>query len=172
MLMDNNLTAAPEHFEVVCKQLIKEKVKTDFSQGLDIRLITKDMAKLLSKVKLWKLIHFAWDDIRIEKQVRRGIKVLKENGVEPNNTMFYVIIGHNSTPEEDLYRVETLRGLGVKPYVMPYDQSDSYQKKFRSWVNHKPTFYTVKWEDYKSGVRKKSKQTGARFFIPEAGYNV
>jgi len=148
MLLDNNLTALPEHFELICKQLIKEKIKVDFSQGLDIRLITPEMAQLLAKVKLWKQIHFAWDDIRIEKAVRRGIEILTSNGVKPYKLMFYVLIGFNSTPEEDLYRVETLRGLGVDPFVMPYNKSDEYQRRFARWVNHKAIFKTVKWEDY------------------------
>jgi hypothetical protein len=148
MLLDNNLTALPEHFELICKQLIKEKIKVDFSQGLDIRLITPEMASLLSKVKLLKQIHFAWDDIRIEKAVRRGIEILTKNGVSKHKLMFYVLIGFKSTPEEDLYRVETLRGLGVDPFVMPYNRNDKYQRRFARWVNHKAIFKTVKWEDY------------------------
>ena len=148
MLLDNNLTALPEQFELICKQLIKEKIKVDFSQGLDIRLITPEMASLLSKVKLWKQIHFAWDDIRIEKAVRRGIEILTKNGVSKHKLMFYVLIGFNSTHEEDLYRVETLRGLGVDPFVMPYDKTNPYQKRFARWVNHKAIFKSVKWEDY------------------------
>jgi len=149
-LLDNNLTALPEYFETVVKQLIKEKVKVDFNQGLDIRLITPEMAQLLAKVNLWKQIHFAWDDIRIEKAVRRGINILVQNGVAKHKIMFYVLIGFNSTPEEDLYRVETLRGLGVDPFIMPYNRNDKYQRRFARWVNHKAIFKSVKWQDYKA----------------------
>lgn len=147
-LLDNNLTAEPEQFERICLQLIKEKIKVDFSQGLDIRLITPEMAQLLSKVRLWKNIHFAFDDVKTEKQVRRGIKILTENGVKAYKLMFYVLIGYNSTPEEDLYRVELLRGLGVAPFVMPYDKKDLYQKKFARWVNHKAVFNSASWNEY------------------------
>lgn len=147
MLLDNNLTAAPEHFEKILKQLIKHEIKTDFNQGLDIRLITDDMARLLAKVRLWKQIHFAFDDIRIEEQVRAGIAILTKH-MPASRLMFYVLIGFNSTPEEDLYRVEMLRGLGVDPFVMPYDKTNPYQRRFARWVNHKAIFKTVKWEDY------------------------
>lgn len=149
MLLDNNLTAHREHFKKILNQLIKEKIKVDFSQGLDIRLISDEQAKLLSKVKLYKQIHFAFDDIKIEKAVRRGIKCLNDNGVKSYKLMFYVLIGFNSTPEEDLYRVELLRDLGVDPFVMPYDKSDPYQRNFARWVNHKAIFKSVKWEDYR-----------------------
>lgn len=147
-LLDNNLTALPDHFELVCKQLTKEKVYADFNQGLDIRLINADMAKLLSKVRLWKQIHFAFDNIGSESAVRRGIEVLTSNGVARNKLMFYVLIGFDSAPEEDLYRVELLRSLKVDPFVMPFNKMDIYQRRFARWVNHKAVFKSVKWEEY------------------------
>lgn len=152
MLLDNNLTALPDQFERICKQLIKERVRVDFSQGLDIRLITAEMAQLLSQIRLWKRIHFAFDNIALEKQVRAGIKILTENGVSAHKLMFYVLIGFDSIPDEDLYRVEVLRGLGVDPFVMPYNKSDEYQKRFARWVNHKAIFKSVPWHEYKTSA--------------------
>lgn len=149
VLLDNNLTASHKHFELILNQLIKEKIKVDFSQGLDIRLITHEMAVLLSKVKLLKQIHFAFDDIKLEKNVINGIKILLENGVKSYKLMFYVLIGFNSTQEEDLHRVELLRSFGVAPFVMPYNKKDQYQKRFARWVNHKAIFNSVSWEKYK-----------------------
>lgn len=151
MLLDNNLTALPEHFEKIVLQVIKEKVKVDFSQGLDIRLIDADKAKLLSKVRLWKRIHFAFDDVSLDMAVCSGVRILEANGVKAWKLMFYVLIGYNSTPEDDLYRVELLRDLGVSPFVMPYNKTDPYQKAFARWVNHKAIFYSVPWKDYKGG---------------------
>lgn len=149
-LLDNNLTALPDHFELICKQLTKEKVYVDFNQGLDIRLINVDMAKLLSKVKLWKQIHFAFDNVGSESVVRQGIEILTTNGIAKYKLMFYVLIGFDSTPEEDLHRVELLRSLKIDPFVMPYNKSDIYQRRFARWVNHKAVFKSAKWEDYNS----------------------
>ena len=149
-LLDNNLTAHDEQFKKVLNQLIDEKIKVDFSQGLDIRLITPKKAKLLSKVKLWKQIHFAFDHPEIEEQVREGIKILKNNGVKSYKMMFYVLIGYNTTKDQDLHRVRLLDDLGVDPFVMPYDKSDNYQKNFARWVNHKAIFKTVSWENYRN----------------------
>jgi hypothetical protein len=67
---------------------------------------------------------------------------------------FFVPIGFDTTPEQDLYRVTKLQKLGCDPYAMPYKKSDPYQKVFARWVNHRAIFNSVKWEDYKSGVRK------------------
>jgi hypothetical protein len=156
MILDNNATADQDHFIKICYQAIKEKAKTDFCQGLDIRLINPEMAQVLAKLRLWKQIHFAFDNIKIEKQVREGIKILNDNGVKPWKLMFYVLIGFDSTPEEDLYRVEMLRGLKVDPFVMPFNKSDPYQRDFARWVNMKATFKTVSWQDYKKSFKEAS----------------
>lgn len=147
-LLDNNLTALPQHFERICKQLIKEQVKVDFSQGLDIRLLTPEMARLLAQVRLWKRIHFAFDSPHMESQVRRGIEILTGAGIHPDKLTFYVLIGYDTIPAEDLYRAELLRGLGVNPFVMPFDKRDPYQRRFARWVNHKAIFKSVSWSEY------------------------
>lgn len=147
-LLDNNLTAAPwEHFERVLMQLIEHKLLVDFSQGLDARLITDDHARLLAKVRLWKQIRVAWDRMEDEAEVRRGIEVLKRH-VPAWKIMCYVLIGFDTAPEEDLHRVEVLRGLSVDPFVMSYDKRDPYQAAFARWVNHKAVFNTVSWAEY------------------------
>jgi hypothetical protein len=150
ILLDNNLTAAPfDHFKETLEFLINNRISTDFSQGIDIRLLNDEHASLLSQVKLLKQIPFAWDDPGIEKQVREGIQRIKKYML-PYKVKCYVLIGFNTTPEEDLHRVEVLRGLSVDPFVMPYNKNDLYQKRFARWVNRKEIFKSVKWEDYKT----------------------
>ena len=145
-LLDNNLTANENHCVDVLGQILKEGIQVDFSQGLDIRFLTSRVASLLAQVRLWKQIHFAWDQIGDESKVRKGIALL-EQAMPLSRVMFYVLIGFDSSPEEDLYRVETLQGLGVDPFVMPYRKTQ-YTQRFARWVNHKAIFKTVKWEDY------------------------
>ena len=64
----------------------------------------------------------------------------------------YVLIGYDSTREEDLHRVMTLKSLGCDPYAMPYDKSDDYQRHFVRWVNRRQIFNTCTWEEYKKTV--------------------
>ena len=149
MLLDNALNTDQEHFLRICEQLAGLNVAVDFSQGLDIRYLNNTQAWALKDVRLWKQIHFAWDMMAIEKQVRRGIGILGKAKLK-NKSMFYVLIGYDTTPEEDLYRVETLRGLGVDPFVMPYNKFDTYQRQFARWVNHKAIFKTVQWQEYRA----------------------
>ena len=154
MIMDNNLTGDSGHFNLILNQVIKHKIKTDFSQGLDIRYIDDEKAKLLSKVKLQRNGHirFAWDSMDLEQEVLQGISVLTKYML-PYKLMFYVLIGYDTTEDEDLYRVEMLKSLGVSPFVMPYDKDDPYQADFARWVIHKAAFNTTSWPDYKKRLK-------------------
>ena len=60
----------------------------------------------------------------------------------------YVLIGYNSTPEEDLYRVTRLEEEGVESFVMPFDRTDEYQRRFTRWCNFKAIFKSVLWKEY------------------------
>jgi hypothetical protein len=146
-LLDNNLTAHPDCIELL-GDLKSTKAQIDFSQGLDLRLVTPSIARALAGIRLWKQIHFAWDNIKAERLVFRGLKLLEENGVKKYKIMIYILIGYDSTPEEDMYRVIKLRDYGVDPFVMPFNKKDGYQKRFARWVNHKAIFKTVVWENY------------------------
>ena len=82
--MDANLLACPGH-ERLIEQLADSRSWVDFSQGLDIRLITPDNAALLNRVRT-KTIHFAWDDC----QRRCDFVVFRRTGyVEKWRVMVY-----------------------------------------------------------------------------------
>ena len=152
MIMDNNLTGDSEHFNLILNQVIRHKIKTDFTQGLDIRLIDDEKAKLLSKVKLWKQIRFAWDSMDTEQEVLAGIAILTKYML-PYRLMFYVLIGWDTTEDEDLYRVEMLKSLGIRSFVMPYDRNSEYQRDFARWVNTH-VYNVAAWPDYLKKNRK------------------
>jgi len=161
-LLDNSLNTDEEHFERILNQLIEHRIRVDFTQGLDVRYLTDKQAFLLSRVKLWKRIHFAWDLMPTEKAVRKGVEILGKYHLKSKST-FYVLVGFNTTQEEDLYRVETLKNLGVDPFVMPYNKFDQYQKDFARWCNRKNLLYSVKWEEYTKGYKKVKYKRGIFF---------
>ena len=150
-LLDSSLNANENFFIEIVKQFIKEQVEVDFSQGLDIRYLTDRQVFYLKQVKLWGYVHFAWDLMKTEKAVKRGIKILTKYKLNWRST-FYVLIGFDTSRGEDLYRVNTLRGLNVESFAMPYDKHNRYQMDFSRWVNRKEIFKTVSWEDYRSNL--------------------
>lgn len=148
-LMDANLLACPDH-ESLLEQLAESRARVDFSQGLDIRLITPDNAALLNRVRT-KAVHFAWDNPS-EDLTRHFQRFAELTSIKSSrNRRVYVLTNYGSTHEQDLYRVETLRGMGYDPYVMIYERptAPSVTRHLQRWVNNKRIFHAVpSFSDY------------------------
>lgn len=155
VVQDNNFFANSD-WEKAIRMLIITGQPVDF-QGVDVRILNKRQIIYLAAMPHYKQIKIAWDITKEEKKIMAGIKRLTKY-VKPYKLMCYVLIGYDSSEEQDLHRVETLRSLGIDPFVMPYDRSDLYQRSFARWVNHKAIFKKVPWEDYRSRVLKQETQ--------------
>lgn len=156
VLLDANLTAAPvEHFTKLCDDATREAVTLDFSQGLDARLLTAWHAIVLARSRTTRRMHMAFDSVSDEGAVREAIQVMSFAGIPAHRLVFYVLIGFDTSEAEDLYRVELLRSLGADPFVMPFDRTDDYQRRFARWVNRKELFKSCTFAEYRpsrSGV--------------------
>lgn len=148
-LMDANLLACPDH-ESLLLQLAKSRALVDFSQGLDIRLITRDNVALLNQVRT-KAVHFAWDNPD-EDLTRYFRQFLEWTSIKnPRLRRVYLLTNYGSTHEQDLYRVETLRQMGFDPYVMIYERPTAppITRHLQRWVNNKRLFYAIpSFSDY------------------------
>lgn len=153
ILLDPNITACKDWHELF-GQLIDSQAWVDFSQGLDIRLMTEGKAEMLKRMKI-KQVHFAWDNYSDKGQIIPKFRDFKDiTGWDHRKMSVYVLTGYNTTLEQDLDRVYTLRDLGYNPYIMIYDK---YKKRrgdalvrLQRWVNSRFAFAAVKrFEDYK-----------------------
>jgi hypothetical protein len=155
VLLDNDFFGNPEWRERIA-EVSRYDLKVCFSQGLNIRIITEEQAAALASVRFWNLhlsrrqVYFAWDRFNDEKLIDDGIARVLRSGIKAWQMAFFVLVGFDTTPEQDLYRVLKLRDLGCDPFVMPYRKNDPYQKRFARWVNHRAIFNSVEWADYKA----------------------
>lgn len=153
MLLDNDFFGG-ENWRQNLLRIIELKLKVCFVQGLNIRIITPDQAELLAQCNYQnskfnqKYLTFAWDKYKDRTLIEKGIKICNDAGIPTRHMQFFVLIGFDTTPDQDLERVETLRDLGAMPFVMPYNKEDRYQKNFSRYVNHRATFKSVKWSEY------------------------
>lgn len=139
-VMDPNILACQERDDLL-DQLRLSGATVNFNQGLDIRLMDRDVAELLGKMRI-KRLHFAWDNPsddlrahfeRFSEQYRRK---------DPAGKMVYVLTNFNSTIDEDLYRINTLRSLRYDPYVMVYNRESAPPiiRHLQRWCNNKFIF--------------------------------
>lgn len=149
-VLDNNFFANPE-WKSSIDWLISKKQPINL-HGVDIRIMNEEQAFWLNKLKLKSLIHFAWDlpEIDLSKKLKEVTKY-----INPNKMMCYILVGFNSTIEQDMYRIETCRNLGISPFVMPFrdfknkKKPTQYEKDLARYVNNKALFKSITFGDYK-----------------------
>lgn len=152
VLLDPNTIACPE-WEDILQQLIDSDAWVDFSQGVDIRLMTDKKAEMIKRIKV-KNIHFAWDRYEDKNKIIPKFRMFKElTGWDYRKMTVYVLTGYNTTIEQDLERIYALRDLGYSPYVMIYDKYKRKKKdtlvRVQRWVNSRYAFMACKkFEDY------------------------
>ena len=74
--------------------------------------------------------------------------------IKPYKIACYVLVGFNSTREQDIYRLRTLKELGILPFVQPFRDYDKkrkptqYEKDLGRWANRAWLFKTMDFKDY------------------------
>lgn len=152
VLLDPNITACG-NWKDLFQQLIDSSAWVDFSQGLDIRMMNEEKAEMLKQMKI-KQVHFAWDryeDKEIIVPKFEMFKSITEWGYQKMGV--YMLCNFDTTFEQDLERVYTLRDIGYNPYVMLYNKENIPQghrlKHLQRWVNNRIIFRTCeKFEDF------------------------
>ena len=153
VLLDPNMFACRDWKEL-SEQLIASGAYVDFSQGCDIRIMTEEKAEYIRRMKI-KQIHFAWDRYEDLDKIIPKFKMFQQfTGWGRWKMTVYVLCGFNTTLEQDLERIYTLRDLGYSPYVMIYEKHKLKRGddllRMQRWVNSRVTFAAVKkFEDYK-----------------------
>ena len=150
VVLDPNITACSEKRDPL-SQYRDTKAVIDFCQGLDIRLLNDEDIDDINAMRI-KELHFAWDNPKIDLE-QRFREYTKKARHKPHGTFgtVYCLTNYNSTMEENLYRIYTLRDLGYDPYVMVYDKPHAPQeiKRLQRWCNNRFVFKSCKrFEDY------------------------
>lgn len=153
VICDPNILACAE-WEDLLNQLVSSGSNIDINQGLDIRLMTKEKAKIMKSMKC-KSVRFAWDRYEDKDVIVPKFEEFKNiSGWDERKLIVYVLVNFDTTFEQDLERVYLLRDMGYSPYIMIYnkDKTNSKDKvrRLQRYVNNRFIFRScVKFEDYK-----------------------
>lgn len=151
-VLDPNITALKEFDK---RDLMRQYQETgaiiDFTQGLDIRLLNETDIEDINKMRIRNL-HFAWDnpDDDLKSKFARYAQTAKHKPHGAFATV-YCLTNFNSTIDQDLFRIYTLRDLGYDPYVMVYNKPNAPKeiRHLQRWCNNKIIFKSCKcFEDY------------------------
>lgn len=153
-LLDPNILACSDWKDLL-QQCIDSKAKVDFNQGLDIRLMTDEKAKMIQAIRT-KDLHFAWDRYEDKHIVQPKFKEFRKiSTTNAHNLIVYVLVGDRERRvlNEDLERIYWLRDNGFAPYVMVYDKENlpawHELRKLQGWVNNKTIFWKCsRFEDF------------------------
>lgn len=143
VLTDPNILACKEHMDLL-RQLADSTAWVDINQGLDSRLLTEENIQEINRIKL-KEIHFAWDSMKESKAVIKGLELyarLASRKPHGRYATVYCLTNYDTTMEENLYRIYTLRDMGFDPYVMIYDKPHAPRevRLLQRWCNNRKIF--------------------------------
>lgn len=163
--MDANILACKDRIELL-KQLQDSKATVDFTQGLDAKFVTEEIAKELSRIKT-SMVHFAFDTMENQHKIVEGLQMFKRySKLNERNTIVYMLTNFGTTVLEDMYRLEKIRQLGYLPDVRIYRKHTAPQilKDMQRWCNNRFLYHSSSFMDY---VPRKDGKTIKELYFEE-----
>lgn len=151
VFMDNNVLAS-DHGREQMYDMIGKRLRIDFNQGMDARLIDDDAAQIISQLDWIRFVRMSCDTDAMLESVLRAVGRLGKYHVRPHRVFVYLLV---QDVQSALYRAERLKAAGVEVFAQPYRDFENQieptkeMRRFARWVNHKAIFKSVEWEDYK-----------------------
>lgn len=147
-LLDANLLACKDRMELI-GQLSRSGSYVDFTQGLDARFITEEVAGALNEVKI-RSAHFAFDFMKNEQAIIRGLKTYRKYCKGTDHDSVYILTNYNTSIEEDIYRVRMVEETGFLPDIRIYRKQTAPQilKDLQRWCNNRIIYRSTAFMDY------------------------
>jgi hypothetical protein len=172
ILMDNNFLAAPEDF--IFDQLArirKLKIRIDFNQALDARLVTPKIAEALAKCAWIRYIRFSCDQKSMIEPVKRAVSMIRQHS-EKQQIFIYLLVKEIEDAE---IRLREMLKINVTPFAQPYrDFTENLeptreQQNFAAFVNVKGGKMALKkdFKNYYRGRKIKNEQNENSIYTPD-----
>lgn len=152
ILMDNNILASDYGLRQI-EKIIRLGLKVDFNQALDARLVTDDIARLLSKVKWIKRIRFGCDTSAQIAECERAISLIDKYGYKGEYFLYCILIDLN----ESYSRVSHWKQVGKRfiPHCQPFRDVNNpsykppkWQFDMARWADRKEIYKSCDFKDY------------------------
>ena len=152
ILMDNNILASNYGLQQI-EKIIKLGIKVDFNQGLDARLITDEIARLLAKVKWIKRIRFGCDTPGQIAEVERASALIDKYGYKGEYFLYCILMDFKeSFARVNYWKSKSRRFL---PHCQPFrDLNNPHQiipqwhKDMAHWADRKEIYMSCDFKDF------------------------
>lgn len=167
--LDNNFLALPNHEELL-KELIGKKIRCQFNQGLDIRLVDDTNAKLLSELNYMGEYIFAFDSLALEPIINKKLDILKQFIPKDWKIKFFIYCHPDMDIASDVYhRILWCKENKVLPYFMRHQdcwKSENVRtyNDFSAWCNQPGIF---KSHTYAQFCKKRRSQPDRTDVFPD-----
>jgi hypothetical protein len=134
------------------EKIVQLKCRVEFNQGLDARLVTDDVAQLLSKVKWINVIRFALDTEKQTDALLSAIEKLNRYGIKNHKIFVYTLL---KDLHESYRRINLVKNIGAYPFAQPFIRFDGkaeipqWQQDMARYVNRKAILKSVDFKDYR-----------------------
>lgn len=170
--LDNNILALPNHKDIL-QELVDKKIRCQFNQGLDLRLIDNENSILLSKLNYMGEYIFAFDNWAYKDFLETKLQLLKWR--KDWQLKFFVYIHPDMPISETVNRIEWLRNNKCLPYIMrdiacwSSPNSDFYTD-IASYCNQVAFFKKKPILDFLSQRHSKGDRAARTYSIYQGGY--
>lgn len=159
VLMDNNFLALDREFmEEQVERSVRLKLRLDFNQGLDARLVDEETARILARVRWWKYIRFSCDTASIVPAVVNAMKLMRKAGYKGEFFIYFLAVDVQETLDRIMRVVSSDKR--VTPFVMPYRALDTdgrivseETKRLARWCNRAWIRKSCSFLDYQPGKK-------------------
>jgi hypothetical protein len=119
IFFDNNFLAS-RNWRSVLSEVKELGLAVDFNQGLDARLITEDVAKRMSELKIDRFVRISYDTSDMGPSVKKAIELLTSSGIIGRNILVYLLYNFTDSPQDLFLRIKNVLSWGAVAYPMRF----------------------------------------------------
>lgn len=152
ILMDNNILAS-DYGLLQIEKIAERGYAIDFNQGLDARLITDDIARLLARCKWLRYIRVACDQSGQIKHVENALRLLRKHGYKKELFVYCLLKDFQESYErvKALYLHKddiTLHCQAYRNFDDVHQVIPQWQKDMMRWSNKRWIYQSDWFDDY------------------------
>lgn len=155
ILLDNNIVGC-DYGIAQLEKIITRKYRVDFNQAIDARLVTDEVAKLLSKVKWLGYVRFGCDTHGQIKYCQDVIEKMISYGYKGSFMLYTMLHGDIEECYERVSRWRTIYGSRVACQSQPMldftkrvQNIPQWQKDMARWSNQHTAYAICDFKDFK-----------------------